>query len=98
MDELRAARAGEGRRREAPWPEPVRASGSTCSGAVLITGSCFLFFWGFISFFSVFGAQEGSEDGLCMVPCVCCVPGGVNTWACSWLLELCCVLLGAGMS
>lgn len=45
----------------------------------------FCFF--FLSLFS--GTQEGGEDGLCMDPGVCCVPG-YDTWVCSGLLELCC--------
>lgn len=65
--------------------EPTSLS-STCSSAVLITGSCFFCFF-FLSLFS--GTQEGGEDGLCMDPGVCCVPG-YDTWVCSGLLELCC--------
>lgn len=52
-----------------------------------ITGSCFLFSFPYF----LEHRKEGGEDGLCMDPGVCCVPG-CNTWVCSGLLELCCGL------
>lgn len=55
-----------------------------------------LFYFLFLLFFEHRKAWRMASAWFCV--CAVCWGGGYNTWACSRLLEMCCVLLGAGMS